>query len=270
MLEGLALQPPGDPYRACRWLMAQMDQVFHGVGASVGFAVRHGEETTTRAPGRVFGWSPGLFVHGDEVAHRVEMTLDILRQRDFVEDDVTRDRMRAAGRVRVYVCRGYNQHSPLPDGLEGAILRRLRLADRMTVHIPLAPHVEGVLMVDRKRAPVFSPQDAWLAFTLQRYAVACLRSLARACGYLDAVAPLTPRERDVVRLLLTGQRERDVAHALGMTPSALHERVKEVYGKFQVTSRPELMALWLTGAAPRPPEVPPRRRGAGRKPAHGA
>jgi DNA-binding CsgD family transcriptional regulator len=62
----------------------------------------------------------------------------------------------------------------------------------------------------------------------------------------DAASPssarLSPRERDTLRLLLTGAPEKDVAERLGVSPHTAHHYVKAVYKKLGVTRRAELMA----------------------------
>jgi DNA-binding CsgD family transcriptional regulator len=56
---------------------------------------------------------------------------------------------------------------------------------------------------------------------------------------------LSPRERDILQLLLTGKPEKLVAAALGISRHTAHQYVKIVYRKMQVTSRAELMARAL-------------------------
>jgi DNA-binding CsgD family transcriptional regulator len=59
--------------------------------------------------------------------------------------------------------------------------------------------------------------------------------------------PLTARERDVIRYLLAGDRERAIAVEVGLTYASLHQVVTRIYRKLGVPGRPELMALFLRG-----------------------
>jgi hypothetical protein len=185
------------------------------------------------------------------------MIAELVRDRDFDLDELLGAKMRTAGRRRVHVMREFAEGSPKPCGLDGAIFRRLCLVDRMIGHVPLSPTLEAVVMIDRRRGTVFAREDAAILRELLAPLEAPIRALARACGYVDAGHPLTPRERDVLRALLTGAAEKDFP--LSMTPGALHQRVKDIYAKLGVTSRAELMALWL-GTAPAPSTTTKKKR----------
>lgn len=62
-------------------------------------------------------------------------------------------------------------------------------------------------------------------------------------------APLTPREREVVRQLATGAATRDIARAMGVTPQTVNTYLKRVYAKTGVRSRVELLARLVPGSA---------------------
>ncbi|HTV81259.1 MAG TPA: LuxR C-terminal-related transcriptional regulator, partial [Acidobacteriaceae bacterium] len=79
------------------------------------------------------------------------------------------------------------------------------------------------------------------------------RELLQLHGLLNAFRPLSPRERDVLRLLLTGVSEREIAGALRLTPATTHQYVVAVLRNFGAHSRAELMAQWLQRLAPSPP-----------------
>lgn len=64
------------------------------------------------------------------------------------------------------------------------------------------------------------------------------------------VTDLTPRQRDVLDLLLDGDAEKEIARTLGIQRSTVHEHVLAVYRFFAVRSRPELMSLFVGRARP--------------------
>jgi len=67
-------------------------------------------------------------------------------------------------------------------------------------------------------------------------------------------APLTPRERDVVSLLVSGASTRDIAGRTGLTVSTVNTYLKRIFSKLGVHSRVELIARMAgTDATPRHP-----------------
>ncbi len=64
---------------------------------------------------------------------------------------------------------------------------------------------------------------------------------------------LTPRQREVLDYLLDGDSEKRIAYALDLSRATVHEYVTAVYRHFEVSSRAELLALFVGRA--RPPRV---------------
>lgn len=67
--------------------------------------------------------------------------------------------------------------------------------------------------------------------------------LSRGLGIADV--PLTAMERIILRSLLSGQTEREIAEQQGQSPHTTHHHVKAIYRKFGITNRAALMAIWL-------------------------
>lgn len=65
-------------------------------------------------------------------------------------------------------------------------------------------------------------------------------------------APLTPRERDVVSLLVAGFSTREIASETGLTVSTVNTYLKRIFSKLGVHSRVELIAR-MAGTATIPP-----------------
>lgn len=65
-------------------------------------------------------------------------------------------------------------------------------------------------------------------------------------------APLTPRERDVVSLLVGGSSTRGIASETGLTVSTVNTYLKRIFSKLGVHSRVELIAR-MAGTATVPP-----------------
>ena len=75
------------------------------------------------------------------------------------------------------------------------------------------------------------------------------RQLMLFHGLLVAVTPLTPAERRVLHLLLTGLSEKLIAEQLERSYHTTHKSITSIYRKFGVNNRAALMALWLGRAA---------------------
>ncbi len=75
------------------------------------------------------------------------------------------------------------------------------------------------------------------------------RQLMLSHGLLVAVTPLTPAERRVLHLLLTGLSEKQIAEQLDRSYHTTHEWVTSIYRKFGVNNRASLMSLWLGQAS---------------------
>jgi DNA-binding NarL/FixJ family response regulator len=52
---------------------------------------------------------------------------------------------------------------------------------------------------------------------------------------------LTPRERDVVRRVIAGRRNREIADELGLTEQTIKNVLSTAYGKCHVRNRLELL-----------------------------
>jgi DNA-binding NarL/FixJ family response regulator len=60
-------------------------------------------------------------------------------------------------------------------------------------------------------------------------------------------AALPPRLRQVLRCLLEGDADKQVAARLGLSRHTVNEYVEQIYRHFGVVSRPELLARWVRG-----------------------
>lgn len=73
-----------------------------------------------------------------------------------------------------------------------------------------------------------------------------------------ARSPLTPREKEVVALLVSGASTRAIAEQTSLTVATVHTYLKRIYSKLGVHSRVELIARMAgtVGSVPPPPRVP--------------
>jgi DNA-binding NarL/FixJ family response regulator len=66
----------------------------------------------------------------------------------------------------------------------------------------------------------------------------------------DPTAELTPRERDILALLVEGFRYREIGQQLGITLDTVRTHIRHIYEKMHVRSRTEATARYLRWAPP--------------------
>jgi DNA-binding CsgD family transcriptional regulator len=141
------------------------------------------------------------------------------------------------------------------DRIHREVLAPLGVGHRLIGASATAPGAESYLIFDRESGGRgFGARERDLLGFFLRGSTLFHRELLQMHGLLNASRPLSPRERDVLRLLLTGASEREIARALGLTPATTHQYVVALLRNFGAHSRAELMAQWLRRLAP--PSVP--------------
>ena len=100
-----------------------------------------------------------------------------------------------------------------------------------------------VLLFRPSGGEAFTERDAYLTDL-------CLSEMAwpftPEMSYVDPkVESLQPRLKKVMKLLLEGDSEKQVAFKLGLSPHTVHEYVKDLYSELEVSSRGELLAQWV-------------------------
>lgn len=139
------------------------------------------------------------------------------------------------------------------DRINREVLAPLGIGQRLIGAAATAPGAESYLIFDREdgRRGFGARERDLLAFFL-RGSTLLHREMLQMYGLLNAFRPLSPRERDVLRLLLTGVSEKELAKSLKLTPATTHQYVVAVLRNFGAHSRAELMAQWLRRLAPAP------------------
>jgi DNA-binding CsgD family transcriptional regulator len=165
-----------------------------------------------------------------------------------------------AGRFRVHRLRdGWIDFAAFRRTLHYRLYYRdHRIVDRMTVGYPVDADSESFLLIDRinpregdgaRRRP-FSARDAALVAGAVRGVPELHRRLFLDYGLRESDKPLSPTEQRILRALLSGRTEKQIAAATGQSPATLHKYVTALYKRFRVNGRPALMALWLGADRP--------------------
>lgn len=119
-------------------------------------------------------------------------------------------------------------------------------SDVVTVVFPVNERCESYFVFTRgAQRPRFSEleRDA-LAYALRGLGW-FHRHMVLFYGALGSSAPLTATERGVLRHLLAGAADKNIAAELQIGVHGARKHVAVLYDKFGVSSRSELMALWL-------------------------
>lgn len=120
------------------------------------------------------------------------------------------------------------------------------IVDRIWVFVPVGDDAEVCFLFDLMNTERrFDASHAELAGKAARALKWFHRQTLLTHGLMLASSPLTPSERDVLRHLLTGKSEKQIAAELGRAYATTHQHVKGIFRKFGVKSRSEIMALWL-------------------------
>jgi DNA-binding CsgD family transcriptional regulator len=129
----------------------------------------------------------------------------------------------------------YFQHYHRPSGADAIMYCILPL--------PVG-RMAGLTLTRAAGAADFAPRNrAYLAEVLGRIAPLVGGPVARFTE--PAPSALPPRVRQVLRCLLEGDSDKQIAARLGLSQHTVNEYVKRVFRHFGVYSRPELLARWI-------------------------
>lgn len=225
------------------------------------FGMREPEQRMRDSFESIQGWRPcGLIRDPEEPPERIAIRQQWTAERTYVNERSTYALMDSAGVARAATHRelappGTWESSPARD-----LLQRLGASSRLIAAIPLGPDLEAYMAFDREPPmPEFDERTKQTALAALEGLAPVLLRLARLYGF-ERGAPLTPRERSLLRALLTGASEKEIAARVDMTWRSAHRRIADIYRKIGVTTRAELMAYFLEGSTTETrPRVPPAR-----------
>lgn len=121
--------------------------------------------------------------------------------------------------------------------------------ERMVGTFTLSDTAESYFTIDRAiDQPSFSSDDAQRFLEAMKFFPQMHYWLFLERGLVaPALRPLSPRQQSVLKHLLGSLTEQEIADELGLSKSTLHNYVMEIYKNYQVSSRYELLGLWLQG-----------------------
>jgi DNA-binding CsgD family transcriptional regulator len=193
------------------------------------------------------GWRPrgSVLLHPTEV---IETSVRTMTKRlDRAKPDVTTMRvMQRTGSFRVLRLRDLVDESWFESDFYREYYESTGMCDAMYTIIPVNEHAESLVSLFRDRSlPAFSAEDVEAASYALRGTRWFHQRVLLSQGLVLAKSPLTSTETRVVRELLQGDIERAVSIKLGLSYHSAREHIANIYKKFGINSRAELMALWL-------------------------
>jgi DNA-binding CsgD family transcriptional regulator len=175
-------------------------------------------------------------------------TIQAMRTQDTDPGLTSRAIAKTAGAFRVHRLRdGFVDFAALKRTAHYRVFyREAQIADRLWAALPVNDDAESYFVFDHiGTSRRFSAADVGLVTHALRGIKWFHRQLLLSHGLLVAREPLSPVQREVLLGLLTGKARKAIAAALGKTEGTVHQYSLELYRKFGVRRRSELMALWL-------------------------
>jgi DNA-binding CsgD family transcriptional regulator len=150
--------------------------------------------------------------------------------------------------------------APEPDCPSVAAVARPQLGKPAKLTFALAVPTGCVRVTVSRRGSEFTESDLQIAALLQR---ALTRSSARWLPAASGpVCALTPREREVLNLLVAGLTDEAIARRLGCRPRTVGKHLEHAYRKLGVAGRVDAAMRWgyatsVVGSAPVPAQGDP-------------
>ena len=152
-----------------------------------------------------------------------------------------------AGHSRVHLLRDAVSEEAWQTHWMKQWLERQGVGERMVGAFTLSEESESYFLVDRPpgEAP-FSEDDRnkylelLTSFPRLHYWLFLERGLVK-----PAQRPLSPRERQILKLLIGPKPEKDLADELALSKGTVHNYISDIYKNYGVSSRYELVQLWL-------------------------
>lgn len=193
------------------------------------------------------GWRPRAVTRLRSHPGFDQRIADVVRDMDaHVVDPMTLANAQHIGRTRAFLRAELVDDSTWDRSvMVNEILRPIGVGDRLISTVNLGPTHEAHLGLDRdagERGFGARERDLLQFFLLGSRLFHHQQFLFRGA----AQPALTPREREVLSLLLTEMTEREIGEALGLTWRTTHQYAASIFRKFGVRGRLGLTALWLS------------------------
>lgn len=242
--------PLGHAEEAIRYGLVRLSMLLGGSLGAVNLLARAALPADRKLQQAFRGWRPVHVIIMAADGRALDKEFDaFMKPNAYADDPAAQVTVSEPGRRRAYLLSEMIDDESLESSTTKATMELFGSSDRLHAILPLRSTLEAVVFLDRPHgAAPFTARERRVLLEALRGLESAFVALGRSAGYVDCQEPLTPKERLVLNHLLTGRREADIATDLGMGRRSLHQRVVNVYRKFGVSSRPQLMALWLSSS----------------------
>lgn len=246
---------PTDPEAGVLALLDHLMSAFASEGAAMMCASRKTFGRDLKVQELLNGWrilaqyappclgrrTPEELAHWEQTYYKLAMSMGEL-------DPMTRWAIETAGSHRVLRAADLPSQTPLnTHWLTTDFLQEIGIGDRLVSAHAVNSDNEVYVLLDRPiGTPAFTRDEADRLLGYLQLIGPLSAQLMLELGAIPASASLlSPRETRLVRALLGGGKESDIANDWDVPESNLHAAVTRVYKKLGVSSRAEMAARWL-------------------------
>lgn len=159
---------------------------------------------------------------------------------------LTRAALNHTGHHRVHHLQEVMASDQPPHWSQEAHLSKYDIQDRTLGVFSLHEKCESYLIINRAEKPfqhenIRALQDMVVSHPRLHHWLMLERGLIERCD-----RPLSPRQQQLVHLLLQPYGKAELAEKMGLAQSTVHSYTMALYRNFQVSSRQEFMSLWFS------------------------
>jgi DNA-binding CsgD family transcriptional regulator len=131
------------------------------------------------------------------------------------------------------------------------------LGDWISSTYPLGDsYFSSIMLLRQLDRPMFTRRDVCIVHVLTEE-IDWLHREGTNIPASEHVNKLSPRQRQVLLRLLAGEGIKEIARRLSLSNHTVNDHMKEIYRRFGVSGRSELVSKFLAGGQERPTDPPP-------------
>lgn len=195
------------------------------------------------------GWKVVELVYPAEVGDRGAAQAYMQLARSHGIDPMTELALNTAGETRI-LHKDLIQADWMSHPVKRAFFENANIGERMLGVFNVHPDAESYFLIDRAPgSDPFSDADRELLLELLCLFPRLHYWLFLERGLVPPAQPLSPRYKEITHLLLEDRSKSEIADSLGLSENTTHSYIIDIYKKFKVSSRSQLVGLWLTQLA---------------------